>query len=117
MAPRNSSPVRGHLASSPAPIHVKAKVAMKGHRRRKSKEGKFHAGRIVMDPEICHGKPTIRGTRIMVVNILSMLAGGATFQDIIEAYPHLTREDIQAATEYATKVVADEEVLFVKTSG
>lgn len=74
-------------------------------------------GRIVTDPDICHGKPTIRGTRIMVVNILSMLSGGASFEEIGQAYPQLAREDIQAAIEYAACVVADEELLFTRSSG
>lgn len=73
--------------------------------------------RIITDPAICHGKPTIRGTRIMVANIMSMLAGGATVEEILAAYPQLTREDVQAAIEYATRLVADEEVHFLESAG
>ncbi|MCK6493879.1 MAG: DUF433 domain-containing protein [Nitrospira sp.] len=50
--------------------------------------------RIIIDPQICGGKPTIRGTRIMVKNILGMVAGGYTMAGIIEAYPELTNNDV-----------------------
>ncbi len=52
--------------------------------------------RIIIDPQICGGKPTIRGTRIMVKNILGMVAGGYTMAGIIEAYPELTNNDVTA---------------------
>jgi uncharacterized protein (DUF433 family) len=57
--------------------------------------------RITVDPNICSGKPCIKGTRIMVKNILGMLAGGCTSGRILEAYPELVREDIAAALEYS----------------
>ncbi len=53
--------------------------------------------RITVDPNVCSGRPTIRGTRIMVKNILGMVAGGYTIERILEAYPELTREDVVAA--------------------
>jgi uncharacterized protein (DUF433 family) len=56
---------------------------------------------IVADPEICGGKPTIKGTRIMVRNILGMMAGGYTVEKILAAYPELTQEMVLAALEYA----------------
>jgi len=67
--------------------------------------------RISIDPNVCHGKPCVRGTRIMVDNILGLLAGGYDFVRIREGYPQLTDEDIVAAIEYARSVVNDEEVL------
>ncbi|HJR76584.1 MAG TPA: DUF433 domain-containing protein [Nitrospiraceae bacterium] len=67
--------------------------------------------RIVVDPKICSGKPTIRGTRIMVTNILGMVAGGYTVPQILNAYPELTQEDITAALEYASHVVDEEKVI------
>ncbi|HEX5417420.1 MAG TPA: DUF433 domain-containing protein [Chloroflexota bacterium] len=67
--------------------------------------------RVMVDPEICSGKPCIRGTRIMVRNILGMFAGGYTVERILEAYPELTREDLQAALEYATDVIDEERVI------
>jgi uncharacterized protein (DUF433 family) len=66
---------------------------------------------IVVDPKICSGKPVIRGTRIMVKNILGMMAGGDTMDQILYAYPELTREMIQAALEYAAAVVDEEQVV------
>jgi len=66
---------------------------------------------IVVDPTICAGKPTIRGTRIMVKNILGMMAGGYTLERILDAYPELSREMVQAALEYAMKVIDEEKVL------
>ncbi|MFA6033476.1 MAG: DUF433 domain-containing protein [Myxococcota bacterium] len=56
---------------------------------------------VVVDAAVCAGKPIIRGTRIMVRNILGMIAGGYNIERIIEAYPELNREMIQAALEYA----------------
>lgn len=66
---------------------------------------------IVVDPNICSGKPVIRGTRIMVRNILGMVAGGYTVERIIAAYPELTPEQVQAALEYAAQVVDEEQVI------
>ncbi len=67
--------------------------------------------RIVVDPKVCSGKPTIRGTRIMVKNILGMVAGGYTMAGIIEAYPELTNNDVTAALEYASQVIDEEKVI------
>ena len=67
--------------------------------------------RIEVNPAICNGKPVIRGTRIMVRNILGMVAGGYAVDRILEAYPDLTREDVNAALEYAAKVVDEEQVI------
>jgi uncharacterized protein (DUF433 family) len=61
--------------------------------------------RIVFDPNICSGKPTIKGTRIMVKNILGMMAGGYSTQRVLEAYPELSLEDISDALEYASRVI------------
>ena len=67
--------------------------------------------RIEVNPAICNGKPVIRGTRIMVRNILGMLAGGYTVEQMLVAYPDLTRDDVTAALEYAAKVVDEEQVI------
>lgn len=53
--------------------------------------------RINIDPNICHGKPVIKGTRVLVSNILSELSLGKSFDEIIENYPNITKEDIEAA--------------------
>lgn len=66
--------------------------------------------RISVDPQICHGKPCIKGTRIPVFVILDALAAGMTHQEIIEEYPPVTEEDIQAALFYASLVTQHEEV-------
>ena len=57
--------------------------------------------RITCDPEIMMGKPTIRGTRITVEYVLRMAAAGHSRQDIIDEHPHMTRDDISAAFEFA----------------
>jgi uncharacterized protein (DUF433 family) len=57
--------------------------------------------RIVSDPEVLVGKPVIAGTRISVELILEKMSHGATTDDLIKAYPHLTREAIFAALAYA----------------
>jgi len=66
---------------------------------------------IIVDAKICGGKPVIRGTRIMVRNILGMVAGGYTVERIVDAYPELTREMIAAALAYAAAVVDEEQVI------
>lgn len=67
--------------------------------------------RISVDPEVCSGKPCIRGTRIMIKNILGMIAGGYTIEKLLEAYPELTRDDITAALDYAHQVIDEEKVI------
>lgn len=67
--------------------------------------------RIEVNPAICSGKPVIRGTRIMVRNILGMVAGGYPVDKIVAAYPELTTEDVVAAVEYAAEVVDDLQVI------
>jgi uncharacterized protein (DUF433 family) len=67
--------------------------------------------RIEVNPAICSGKPVIRGTRIMVRNILGMVAGGYTVDRIVSSYPELDRDDVIAAVEYAAKVVDEVQVI------
>jgi len=59
--------------------------------------------RVTIDPDICFGKPTIRGMRIRVSDILSTLASGMNADSILADYPCLEREDITAAIAYAAK--------------
>ncbi len=61
--------------------------------------------RITFNPNQCGGKPCIRGMRIRVKDVLEMLAGGATEAQILEDFPYLEREDIQACYEYAAQSV------------
>jgi uncharacterized protein (DUF433 family) len=70
--------------------------------------------RIEVDPKVMMGKPMIRGTRIPVELLLRKLAEGATEADLLDAYPRLTREDIQAAIGYAADTLAHEETIIVK---
>ncbi len=58
--------------------------------------------RIQIDPKICHGKPVITGTRVLVSNILGALAGGDTIEMILEDYPNITKEDVLAAISFDT---------------
>jgi uncharacterized protein (DUF433 family) len=60
--------------------------------------------RITINPEICHGKPTIRNKRYTVDLILDLLSAGSTHAEILEDYPNLEEEDILACLAYATKV-------------
>ncbi|MBI4023653.1 MAG: DUF433 domain-containing protein [Verrucomicrobia bacterium] len=57
--------------------------------------------RISIDPSVCHGKPVVAGTRVLVSNILGGLAGGQTIREIIEDYPNITAEDVSACLEFA----------------
>jgi len=65
--------------------------------------------RIVIDKNIRHGKPVIKGTRIPVDLILGSLAGGMSYKEICEDY-EIAEEDIRAAIEYAAKIVSNEEI-------
>lgn len=61
--------------------------------------------RITVNPQVAHGKPTIRNTRYLVESVLEFLAAGDTSEDILKFYPDLTKEDIQACIAYATEVL------------
>ncbi|GIV60866.1 MAG: hypothetical protein KatS3mg043_1955 [Rhodothermaceae bacterium] len=66
---------------------------------------------IVSDPGICHGKPCIKGTRIMVSVVLDNLAAGLTPEEIVDEYPPLTRDDVAAAVAYAAMLAREEELI------
>ncbi|HLK81622.1 MAG TPA: DUF433 domain-containing protein [Xanthobacteraceae bacterium] len=66
--------------------------------------------RITVNPEVCGGRPCIRGMRIRVKDVLDMLAGGSTRAEILEDYPYLEDEDITAALEFASRA-ADHPIL------
>lgn len=57
--------------------------------------------RIVVNPEVVHGRPAVRGTRVRVADVLSLLAAGASEAEILADYPYLTADDIRACLEYA----------------
>jgi len=62
---------------------------------------------ISVDPEICHGKTCVKGTRIMVSVVLDNLAAGLSAEDILRSYPSLTAEDIHAAIAYAAELARE----------
>jgi uncharacterized protein (DUF433 family) len=67
--------------------------------------------RISRDPSVCHGKPCIRGTRIMVSVVLDNLAAGLSPHEIVAEYPPLTADDVQAAMAYAADLAREEELI------
>ncbi len=60
--------------------------------------------RITIDPDLCHGKPCIRGLRYPVENVLEWMAGGMTIDEILADYEDLAREDILAALAFAARM-------------
>lgn len=64
--------------------------------------------RISVDPEICHGRACIKGTRIMVSIILDNLAENVSIEEILKSYPSLSHEDIQAAIAYAAELAREQ---------
>jgi uncharacterized protein (DUF433 family) len=63
--------------------------------------------RISVDPEICHGKPCVKGTRIMVAQVVQFLANGDSVEAILDAYPELAREDVQACLAFAAELTRE----------
>jgi uncharacterized protein (DUF433 family) len=61
--------------------------------------------RITVDPEICHGKPCIRGLRYPLETLLEYLAGGDTIEGLLKEFPDLQREDILACHEFARRIL------------
>ena len=61
----------------------------------------FLDGRITIDPEVCNGKPTIRGKRIAAQTILEFLGAGETTEEILKQYPSLESDDIRACLQFA----------------
>ncbi|WP_192820591.1 DUF433 domain-containing protein [Rufibacter sp. LB8] len=60
--------------------------------------------RITLNPEVCHGKPTVRNMRYPVEMVLDLLSSGMTFQEILEDYPAMEEEDIRACLAYASRI-------------
>lgn len=63
--------------------------------------------RIVVDPGVCHGRPCVRGTRVMVWQVVQFLANGDSVDDILAAYPSLTRDDVQACLAFAAEMTRE----------
>jgi len=72
--------------------------------------GFMHLDRITIKPDVCGGEPTIRGMRITVSQVLEMLAGGMTSEQILNNYPYLEKRDIEAYLEYAARQAAHREI-------
>jgi uncharacterized protein (DUF433 family) len=63
--------------------------------------------RIVIHPDICNGRPVVRGTRITAQTVLEFLAAGDSVADVLEEYPSLTREDVHACIDFASRLMAN----------
>jgi uncharacterized protein (DUF433 family) len=68
-------------------------------------------GRVTIDPEVHHGDPCIRGTRVPVSIVVGSIADGMTIEEVREAYPQITVEDVRAALAYAADVLRSEVIL------
>ena len=66
--------------------------------------------RISFDPTICHGRPVVRGTRVLVANVVGAVASGQSFQEILLDYPSLKELDIRACLDFAGSLTAMESV-------
>ena len=65
--------------------------------------------RISINPNVCHGKPVIKGTRVLVGNILGALGSGDTIDEVLEDYPNISRQDVLAAIEFGGQLSRFEE--------
>ena len=72
-------------------------------------------GRIEINPDVMQGKPVIRNTRVAVELLLRKLAEGATIEQLLDAYPRLTADDVRACLAYAADAIAHEETHTVKS--
>ena len=70
--------------------------------------------RIVLNPEILGGKPTIEGTRLSVDHILGLLADGMSQQEIVDSYPELAIDDVRSAIQYAAEAIHNDVIIEVK---
>ena len=73
--------------------------------------------RIVIDPDIHHGVPCIKGTRVPVSVLVGSIAEGDSIDDLLAAYPHLTQEDIQAALKFAAEAVSSADFIPLVSQG
>lgn len=64
-------------------------------------------GRIAILPDVCNGRPVVRGTRITAQTILEFLGAGDSIEEVLEEYPSLTREDILACLQYSSRLMAN----------
>ncbi len=64
--------------------------------------------RVQLEPAVCHGKPVVRGTRVLVSNVIGAIAAGQSHAEILEDYPSITEADIRACLEFAGELTAME---------
>jgi len=69
--------------------------------------GEDMSERISIKPDVCNGRPVVRGTRITVQTVLEFLAAGDFIEEVLEEYPKLTRTDVQACLDYASRAVGN----------
>ncbi len=67
--------------------------------------------RITLNSKVCNGKPTIRNMRFTVAQLLELLAADMTFEEILEDYPYIEREDIHACLLYASKMASAQSII------
>ena len=67
----------------------------------------MYSDRFAIEPDVCNGKPVIRGTRITAQTVLEFLAADDSSEDVLEEYPQLKRADVQACLEYASKLMGN----------
>ena len=70
--------------------------------------------RIIVNPKVLGGKPIVQGTRLSVEHIINLLASNISEEEILEDYPHITREDIHACLKYAARSLKNEIYLDLK---
>jgi len=68
--------------------------------------------RIIRDPEICGGAPVIKGTRVLIMDILDWIKEGKNFEEILENYPTISREDIREIISYAQDIISGEIIIY-----
>ena len=74
-------------------------------------EHSYIDGRITIDPDLCNGKPTIRGKRITVQTIVEFLSAGETKEEILKQYPSLEEKDIYACLSFASRLMSNKYIL------
>lgn len=77
----------------------------------------MYHNKIEINPDVMLGKPVIKGTRVSVELIVRKLGEGASVEDLLDAYPNLKKEDIQAALTYAANTLANELTIYMLETG
>ncbi len=72
--------------------------------------------RISIDPNVCHGRPVVRGTRVLISNILGAPGSGDTMEEVLADYPNICREDVLAAIEFGGELPRFEEAPYEATA-